>query len=89
MVLCFSRMARFFINFKSSDHVALDDEGIDVQDIEAARTMAILSARELLGEAIKHDGSTVPDAVFICDESGRPVLTLSIAEILSQSLGGL
>jgi hypothetical protein len=79
-------MPRFYINFRSGDHVAVDDEGIDAGDIEVARKMAILSARELIGEAIKHDGSTAPDAVIICDESGSNLLTLSIADILSKSL---
>jgi hypothetical protein len=81
-------MPRFYINFRSGDHVAIDDEGIEVQDIEAAGKVAILSARELIGEAIKHGGSTVPDAVIVCDESGSNLLTLSVADILSKSLGG-
>jgi hypothetical protein len=80
-------MPRFFINFRNGDHVAVDDEGIDVGDIEAARKIAMLSARELIGEAIKHGGSTLPDAVIVCDESGSSLLTLSIAEILSKILG--
>jgi hypothetical protein len=81
-------MARFYINFRHGDHLAVDDEGVDARDIEAAREMAILSARELIGEAIKHDGSTAPDAVIVCDESGSKLLTLSLADILSESLRG-
>jgi hypothetical protein len=85
----FRNMPRFYINFRNGDHVAFDDEGVDLQDIEAARRMAVLSAKELIGEAIKHDGSTVPDAVIVCDASGSNLLTLSIADILSKPLGGL
>jgi hypothetical protein len=81
-------MPRFYINFRTGDHVAVDDEGIDAPDLQDARNVAILSARELIGEAIKHGGEA-PDYVIVCDESGSNLLTLSIADILPISLRGL
>jgi len=80
-------VATFYIHFRNGDHVALDDEGVDLPNIAAARDWAIKSARELVAEAIKFD-STIPNAVIVADESGNDLMTIAIKDVLPESLRG-
>jgi hypothetical protein len=82
-------MPRFFVNFRNDDLVAFDQEGVDAPDLEAARDLAIASARELIGEAVKHGGSTIPNAVIVSDENGKDLLTVSLSDIVPNALRGL
>ena len=47
-------MGHFYFHVRSGDHVIPDDQGRDLPDVSAARREAILSARELWAEAIRH-----------------------------------
>jgi hypothetical protein len=47
---------RYYFHIRSVDDVALDEEGTNLPDLSAARRLALASARELLGIAIKEGG---------------------------------
>src|SRR5258708_12642546 len=81
-------MAKFYINFRHGDHVASDDEGIDLSDVEAAKDLAMLSARELIAEAIRYGGGTILDAVIVADEGGEDLVTIFTTAILRKYLLG-
>src|SRR5205823_1873955 len=75
-------MGRFCFHVRAGDELTPDDEGTDLPDLSAAKREALLSARELLAEAIKSGKQTVPDAFVIADDDGRELDTVSLAAIL-------
>jgi hypothetical protein len=52
---------------------------IELPDVEAARREALLSARDLVCQAIKAGKPTVPEAIVIADEAGRPLEVVPVA----------
>jgi len=50
------------------------------------KQMALLSARELLADAIKSGKSRVPEAFVIADEQGRAIATVPLAVVLPEPL---
>jgi hypothetical protein len=81
-------MAKFFISFRNGDYLAMDDEGIEAPNIEVARVAAIISARELVADSLKYGGGPIPDAVIVTDEGGQELMTISIRDVLPESLKG-
>src|SRR5436189_20351 len=64
-------MPKFFFNFRVGNEIARDPEGTDAPSLEAARELAIGSAREMLADDIKWPSPKPMDAVIVTDESGR------------------
>jgi hypothetical protein len=79
-------MARFFFHLKSGGELITDDDGIELPGLNEATREALQSARELLAEAIKTAKPTLPEALVVVDESGRPVLELPLVEVLPEPL---
>jgi hypothetical protein len=46
-------MARFYFHMRTGNHVERDTDGTEMPNLEAARTEALQSAREILADAIK------------------------------------
>ncbi|SRR6266404_690232 len=46
-------MPRFYINFRNGDEIAQDREGTELPSLEAAKELAMNSARELLADSVK------------------------------------
>jgi hypothetical protein len=79
-------VGRFYFHLRQDDELIRDEEGIDLPDISAAHHEAVLSARELLAEAIKDGRSNIPIAFVIADEAGRTVGTLPLAAVLPEPM---
>ena len=85
-------MPRFYFNYRNRNQatqevdLVKDDEGIELPGLEAARTAALASARELVAENVKSACSHPMEALFITDESGRELLTIPAKEVLPQTL---
>jgi len=79
-------MTTFFFNFSKGGAVAQDREGLDAPDLEAARTLAISSAREILADNIKANEGNPIESVTITDESGAELLTISVRDVLPERL---
>ena len=75
-------MGRFYFHLRAGDELISDDVGIDLPDLSAAKREAMLTARELLVEAIKSGKQTVPEAFVIADDEGRALDTISLAAVL-------
>jgi hypothetical protein len=75
-------MGRFYFHLRAGDELTSDDEGMDLPDLSAAKREAMLTARELLVEAIKSGKQTVPEAFVIADDEGRALDTISLAAVL-------
>jgi hypothetical protein len=79
-------MGRFYFHVRAGDRLILDEEGLDLPDCSAARREAILSARELLAEAITAGRPEVLEAFVIVDEDGREIDTVPLAAVLPENL---
>jgi hypothetical protein len=79
-------MGRFYFHLRAGDELTRDEEGVDLPDFSAAQREALLSARELLAEAIKSGRPTVPEAFVIADEEGRMIDIVLLAAVLPETL---
>ena len=76
-------MPRYFFHVKHDAATMLDREGIELDDLGAARNEATTLARESMSERIR-DGLP-PDgrAFVVTDEEGRTVLTFPFMDAIS------
>jgi len=79
-------MPRFHINFRNGDEIAQDREGTELPSLEAAKELAMNSARELLADSVKTGSKSLLRAVIVADEDGRELLTIPSKEILAGPL---
>jgi len=79
-------MTRYFLHLLDGDDVICDPEGSDLPSIAAAREQALLSARELLAEAIKRGNQRIPRFVVVVSEGGNEVAVIDVKAIVPLSL---
>jgi hypothetical protein len=79
-------MPRFYFHIRNADEMTLDDEGTDLPDLNAARELAMASARELLANAIKEGRGRVPEGIVIADAFGRELATVPIRDVVPSHL---
>jgi hypothetical protein len=79
-------MRRFYLHVKYGDEIFPDQEGIELPDIDAARSEALQTARELLGDAVRGGKPTVPDALVIADDAGQTLEIVPLAAVLPEPL---
>jgi uncharacterized protein DUF6894 len=77
-------MPRFYINFRSGDHDAKDDEGIELPGLEEARAVALTSAREIIADNIKANAKNPLLGVIITGESGEELMMISAKDVLPE-----
>jgi len=71
-----------FINFQNVNVLIQDDEGIDLPSLEAARQVALISAREILADNVKSGTKDRLVAITITNESGQELMTIPSADLL-------
>jgi hypothetical protein len=72
-------MPRYFFHV-FNDEITLDEEGVEVADLEAARAFAIESARSLVCDAVKHGHLNLDHRIEIADESDARKMTVTFRE---------
>lgn len=72
-------MARFYFNVRN-DLVVDDEEGVELDDLHAARELAIESARVLVCESVKLGHLNLDHYIEVLDEERQPVLTLTFRD---------
>jgi len=85
-------MGRFYFHLQVGDQIVPDDEGKELPDLSAAEHEAILTARELVAEAIKSGRPEVPEAFVIADEEGRALALVPFRTVFAEApeeVGGL
>jgi hypothetical protein len=78
-------MPRYFFHLQKANE-AVDEEGLDLPDEQAALKEAVASARELLAEAIRAGRDLRPERIVIADATGREVATVNMKDVLPGSL---
>ena len=76
-------MPLFHFNARTSDKLLADDEGEQLLDREAARSVAESSAREALLEAVKFGGKP-PDDIQVTDAEGKVIVTVDVDEVIKR-----
>jgi len=72
-------MARYFFHLRDGDTLLPDDEGLELPDLEAVRSYAVESARQLLSQAaLSGNAGSVRQLIQVLDDGGRTVLTTPI-----------
>lgn len=75
-------MPLFFFHLRDGSDVNEDSEGIELDDVDSARTEAITAACEMLAEQITL-GIPIGDQIFeVCDEGGVMVFKLAFKDVL-------
>ena len=77
-------MGRFYFHLKEGDE--LIEDGTDLPDVAAAMREALLTARELLANAIKGGKEKVPEALVIADEAGQTLEVVPLMAVIPASL---
>ncbi|HEX5183406.1 MAG TPA: hypothetical protein VFW19_09680 [Allosphingosinicella sp.] len=80
----YAPMPRFYFHVYN-DIVAIDEEGLELPDIEAARMQAMESARELVCEGIHKGHLNLDHRIEVEDEDHKPVLTLTYRDAFAVS----
>jgi len=81
-------MGRFYFHLRDGSELIRDPEGVDLRDAAEAKRMALLSARELVADAIKAGSPNVPEAFVIADDAGQTLDIIPLATVLPHSLRG-
>ena len=73
-------MARYFFYLRDGDRLLPDDdEGEELRDMEAVRSYAIQSARELLSQAaLNGKAASLRQQIEVLDERGQTLLTIPV-----------
>ncbi|HEX8366028.1 MAG TPA: hypothetical protein VD887_04270 [Allosphingosinicella sp.] len=75
-------MPRYFFHV-FNDEITLDEEGIELPDLDAAREQAIESARALVCESVKHGHLNLDHRIEIADETDARKMTVTFREAFS------
>jgi hypothetical protein len=78
-----SMMPLFHFNSRTGDTLLLDDEGEDLPSRDAARSVAMSSAREALLEAVK-TGDVPPDDIQVTDSRCKIVMTIALDDLIKR-----
>ncbi|MBD2748793.1 hypothetical protein IC232_19050 [Microvirga sp. BT688] len=71
-------MRRFYFDVLDGDSFTRDDEGLELEDLNAAEVMAIQAASEIGHESLPKRRS--PEiCVRVRDEQGEPVLSVAVS----------
>ena len=79
-------MTQFYFHFRDGDRLINDDEGMHLPSSERARAQAVLTARELLCDAIRAGKDLDFDSVDVVDEQGNAIASVLAAEVLPKRL---
>jgi hypothetical protein len=80
-------MARYYFNFRSSQNIVLDEKGLDLLDVRAAREKALAFVRQDCANAIKTGSVPEPYSIIITDAFGREVATIATQAVFPKILG--
>jgi hypothetical protein len=78
-------MPTYFFHVLDGDNFLEDEEGQDLADLEAVKGVAIMGAREQIGEAAQRGKDVIHRRFVVLDEAGETVFTLPYREAISRS----
>jgi hypothetical protein len=79
-------MPFFYFHLKTDSELYLDEAGTEMASLAEAKHEAVLSAREILADAIRTGKPKAPEAFVIADEAGRTLHVLEFETLLPKLL---
>ena len=79
-------MPKFYVHFRNASGMAKDDVGQDLPGLEQAKAAALVSAREMLADDIKHNSADPLLEVIVADEGGKQLVTIPAKDVLPGAL---
>ena len=74
-------MSRFYFHL-SNDERVLDEEGLELPSIAAARDAATMCARDILADEIRHGRLPLRETIEVTDAQGEPIFTLCFRDVV-------
>ena len=72
-------MPRYFFHVYD-DIIAQDEEGLELPDLAAARLNALIGARDLITEQVRHGYIVLSHWIDVVDEQGEKVLAVTFRD---------
>lgn len=72
-------MPRYFFHVYD-DIIAQDEEGLELPDLAAARLNALIGARDLITEQVRHGYIVLSHWIDVVDEQGEKVLVVTFRD---------
>ena len=76
-------MRRFFFHVVDGTGTALDENGLDLGDVRAARDVAVAGARDILAAEIRDGRIDLSWRIEVADGGGEVVLSLPFSDAVS------
>lgn len=76
-------MPRFFMHLRDGTDEVLDPEGVELPDLDAARSKALTAARDVLAGDVRHGLIDLRYRIDAEDEAGRLVYSLPFKHAFS------
>ena len=77
-------MTRYFFDLRDGDEFSPDDEGTELDGVEAARAEMIAAFPAIAAQRIRDNGSRAEFEMTARDEAGNEVMRASLSFILTQ-----
>ncbi|HLL29771.1 MAG TPA: hypothetical protein VK403_02130 [Allosphingosinicella sp.] len=75
-------MPRYFFHLYN-DVISMDEEGVELPDLEAARANGIREAREMMLETVAEGRINLSHRIDIADESGAVLASVAFGEAVA------
>jgi hypothetical protein len=80
-------MSRFYCHIRQGDTLIQDIDGLELPNLDAARTEALDGIRDILAAGIRRgEDGALDDVLLITDEAGRELMTIPFIEALPPRL---
>jgi len=75
-------MSRYFFHIKCKAKMIRDEEGMDLEDLDAVREEAQESARQVTSDRLLFGEQIEDEAFVVTDEQGQTVLTFPFKDVI-------
>lgn len=72
-------MPRYFFHL-FDDIIVQDEEGVELPNLAAARLRALIGARDIISEQVRHGYFVLSHRIDVADEQGEKVLTVTFKD---------
>jgi hypothetical protein len=79
-------MPTYFLKFRTGNVIEDDGDGLELSDIEAARREALLTAREIVADAVQTGRDNHPDEIQIFDQGNNWLSTVRLVDVVPRRL---
>ncbi len=75
-------MPRYYFHIRDGENRVEDEEGTEVPDLEAAKSEARASARDLAIDEIRNERPVDGRVIEVADDQGKMLLTIAIRDVV-------